>query len=167
VTYQAFTDAMSELAGGVVIVTTRIGGRPWGMTATAFASVSADPPTVLVSLSNRSRALHAIRRAGRYGVSILAEHQLGVALHGARPGRDKFIDDLVADRAKGSPAIDGGLAHIDCDVLRTVEVGDHTVVVGLVRAADVRSGDAPLVYHRREYGLVSRLTERRLQWRVS
>ena len=47
-----FADAMSTLASGVVLVTGWVGDRPWGMTVTSFASVSAEPPTVLVSLGS-------------------------------------------------------------------------------------------------------------------
>src|SRR5262245_63942053 len=71
-----FAAAMSELASGVVLVTSRIGGRPWGTTVTAFASVSAEPPTVLVSLCADSASARAVAGAGRFGVSVLAaEHE--------------------------------------------------------------------------------------------
>src|SRR5213595_4294500 len=87
-----FTSAMSALASGVVLVTCRVDGRPWGMTVTAFASVSADPPTVLVSLGSDTRGARAIRAARRFGVSVLAEEQLAVARRGAKRRAAKFIE---------------------------------------------------------------------------
>ena len=62
-----FADAMSTLASGVVLVTCRLADRPWGMTVTAFASVSAYPPTVLVSLGSGTAALARSRRQARSG----------------------------------------------------------------------------------------------------
>jgi flavin reductase (DIM6/NTAB) family NADH-FMN oxidoreductase RutF len=59
-----FADAMSALARGVALVTCWVGDRPWGMTVTAFASVSADPPTVLVSLGSEATSAREITREG-------------------------------------------------------------------------------------------------------
>ena len=81
-----FAAAMRELASGVVLVTTWVGGRPWGMTVTAFASVSADPPTVLVSLGSSTRSACAIEASGRFGVAILAERQRAAARRGSLRG---------------------------------------------------------------------------------
>ena len=55
-----FREAMSSLASGVVIVTSWLGRRPWGTTVTAFASVSAEPPTILVSLRSDTTSARAI-----------------------------------------------------------------------------------------------------------
>jgi flavin reductase (DIM6/NTAB) family NADH-FMN oxidoreductase RutF len=148
-----FTHAMSALAAGVVIVTCSVDGRPWGMTVTAFASVSTDPPTVLVSLGSESIGARAIGVTGRFGVSILAEDQLPVAHHGSAPGAPKFLERFVAprDAASASPAVAGALAHLDCEVAETVRVADHTLFVARVRAALAAHPGAPLLYHRRAY----------------
>jgi flavin reductase (DIM6/NTAB) family NADH-FMN oxidoreductase RutF len=144
-----FCEAMSALASGVVVVTCRVGGRPWGMTVTAFASVSADPPMVLVSLASRSRGATAIDASGRFGVSVLTEEQLDVAELGAARGTAKFLE-RYADTAQ-APVVAGALASLDCRVSHTLEVADHTVFIGAVRRARSRPGARPLVYHRRGY----------------
>src|SRR6185312_9953022 len=110
-----FADAMSTLASGVVLVTCRVAERPWGMTVTAFASVSASPPTVLVSLCSRTAGARAIESTGSFGISILAAGQEDVAEHGSASGTAKFLDALVEprDRASSAPAIAGALAHLD------------------------------------------------------
>jgi flavin reductase (DIM6/NTAB) family NADH-FMN oxidoreductase RutF len=137
-----FAQAMSELASGVVLVTCSVGGRPWGTTVTAFASVSAEPPTVLVSLRSGTRGVRAIRATGRFGVSILSAEQVGVARRGAEPGLPKFLDALAAAAA---------LAHLQCEVSGEVAVADHTVFFGRVGAATTGAGRPPLLYHRRAY----------------
>jgi flavin reductase (DIM6/NTAB) family NADH-FMN oxidoreductase RutF len=148
-----FADAMSMLASGVVIVTCQVGGRPWGMTVTAFASVSAEPPTVLVSLDSSSRTAEAIIRTGTFGVSILAAEQEAVARFGAANGASKFLNGLAypGDDDSPSPAAAGALAHLDCDVSHVLPAGDHTVFFGRVRAAQTSPGGLPLVYHGRRY----------------
>jgi len=150
---EEFAEAMSTLASGVVIVTCRVDGRPWGMTVTAFASISADPPTVLVSLRSDAPAALAIGSAQSFGVSILAEGQLGVAHLGSKSDRSKFLEQFTGAReaSSASPAVAGALAHLDCEVLETVEIADHTVFFGRVRAARSSQAGAPLLYHRRTY----------------
>jgi flavin reductase (DIM6/NTAB) family NADH-FMN oxidoreductase RutF len=156
-----FADAMSALASGVVIVTSRVEGRPWGTTVIAFASVSADPPTVLVSLGSETAAAHAIAASGRFGVSLLAEEQLAVACHGSAPGEPKFLEAFGADAETAAPIVPGALAHLDCEVVGTAQIADHTVFFGYVLEARASQDGQPLLYHRREYrALASRPTGR-------
>jgi flavin reductase ActVB len=150
---EGFADAMSTLASGVVVVTCRLNGRPWGMTVTAFASVSADPPTVLVSLASESPAARAIAATGRFGVGILAEEQLAVARHGSAPGKPKFLEAFAEPdgRFSATPVVAGALGHLDCELSDELRVADHTVFFGRVRAARASHTGTPLVYHRRDY----------------
>ena len=160
---EAFVEAMSALASGVVLVTCRLEGRPWGMTVTAFASVSAEPPTVLVSLGAASPAARAIAATGGFGVSILSEHQLAVAQLGSMPGAAKFLDRLVEDDGsrRASPVVAGALAHLDCELVDQARVADHTVIFGRVRDARSASAGSPLVHFRRAYQTLAELDRAR------
>lgn len=133
---------MSTHAGGVVLVTSRVAGRPWGMTVTAFASVSVDPPTVLVSLGSDTTSARAIAATGAFGVTILGRDQAALAQHGATPGEPKFLEEDAVEKA---------LASLDCTVVDAIDVADHVVFFGRVLRARRRSGGAPLLYHGREY----------------
>lgn len=148
-----FVDAMSVLASGVVLVTCWAGDRPWGMTVTAFASVAANPPTVLVALTSEAASAAAITATQRFGVSLLAEEQLVVARHGSAPGVSKFIDEFVepGDPRSATPVVAGALAHLDCQVVDLTQVADHTVFFGQVRAVSASNDGGPLLYHRRTY----------------
>ena len=50
-----FKRALRRWASGVTVVTARDGGELFGMTVSAFNSVSADPPLVLVCANQGSR----------------------------------------------------------------------------------------------------------------
>jgi flavin reductase (DIM6/NTAB) family NADH-FMN oxidoreductase RutF len=164
-THIEFADAMSALASGVVVVTSRFAGRPWGMTVTALASVSADPPTVLVSLGAETVSARSIVATGAFGVSILADTQVCVASHASAPGNTKFLDAFVerTERRSTSPPIANALAHLDCEVVDAVEAADHIVFFGRVHEARRRSGGAPLLYHGRGYTSLRPATERNLR----
>ncbi|MER3406589.1 MAG: hypothetical protein C4289_16670 [Chloroflexota bacterium] len=101
-----FREAMSHWASGVAIVTTFVDGVPHGMTASAFCSVSTEPPTVLVCVSKQARTHNRILRAGRFGVNILASTQQAYATHFA--GTPVFEDGAPLVCEDGlSPAIEG------------------------------------------------------------
>ena len=77
---QAFRDALGSFVTGVTIVTARDGeGRPYGLTANSFNSVSLDPPMVLWSLSLRSGSLPVFRDAASWAVHVLAADQQGMS----------------------------------------------------------------------------------------
>lgn len=149
----AFAEAMSRLASGVTVVTCNRDGRPWGMTVTAVASVSADPPTVLVSLASTASSTDAVVATGRFGVSILEQSQQTVARYCSVPGAPKFLEPFISPREtqSESPMVAGALAHLDCELVEQLEVADHTVFFGRVcNARSTRSG-RPLLYFDRDY----------------
>lgn len=157
-----FTAAMSTLASSVVFVTCQLGDRPWGMTVTAFASVSADPPIVLVSLGSGGATTRAIISSRRFGVSILAADQLAIARYGSARGATKFLEPFAEpDAGRGaSPIVAGALAHLDCELSEDVRIADHIVLFGRVRAARAYEG-TPLIYHRRGYRRLAEPTRAR------
>lgn len=148
-----FTEAMSGLATGVVLVTSWVDGRPWGMTVSAVASVSADPPTILVSLGSETVSARAIAASGGFGVGILGARHRALARLASEPGAPRFLEPFSEPSAPeaGSPVVKGALAHLDCSVASRIVVADHTVFFGHVRAVRLADADEPLLYFRRAY----------------
>jgi flavin reductase (DIM6/NTAB) family NADH-FMN oxidoreductase RutF len=157
----AFAEAMSRLAGGVAIVTCSRDGRPWGTTVTAVASVSADPPTVLVSLGSTASSTDAIAVTARFGISILDQRQQLVARYCSLPGAPKFLEPFTREAHSESPMVTGALAHLDCELVEQLEVADHTVFIGRVSEARSARRGRPLLYFHRDYrGLADTHTRR-------
>jgi flavin reductase (DIM6/NTAB) family NADH-FMN oxidoreductase RutF len=181
ITQQEFTAALRYVPTAVTIVTSYVGGRPWGLTVSAFSSVSADPPTILVCVNRQTATCATIESSGAFGVSLLAEDQQHVAVQGAASGVPKFLEDHTTDEHAGyspewglsvggidsesarqyywtsssiaSPSVYGAFCHFDCSVDRIVDGGNsHAIVLG--RVASVRDrGDSvrPLVYYDRGF----------------
>jgi flavin reductase ActVB len=148
---EAFREAMSRLAAGVVMVTTRLDGEPWGVTVSSCCSVSTDPPTVLVSLSQGTAAAKAIRGSGSYGVSLMSQRSIGVARFGAVRGAPKWLGAYCASVETRSPVVASALAHLDIDVTNVVPVADHDVFIGRVVQVTLAHPDEPLLYFARSY----------------
>jgi flavin reductase (DIM6/NTAB) family NADH-FMN oxidoreductase RutF len=142
-----FRHALSQFASGVTVVTARdTAGRAYGLTISSFASVSLEPPLILVSVDRKSDSHPGFRDTGKFAVSVLAEGQEDVSRRFATKESDKFTVPMVEGRL-GLPLVPGALAHLECEVKSATDAGDHVIYVGLVLHAEVRPG-RPLVYHR-------------------
>src|SRR5690242_18355217 len=100
-----FRNAMARFASGVTVVTTRDpSGVPSGFTASAFSSLSLDPPLVLVCLEKRANSYDAFMAAEQAAVSILANGQADVGWRFSRKDIDKFEGmPLVSGPVTGLP----------------------------------------------------------------
>jgi flavin reductase len=151
VSSESFKAAMRRFATGVAIVTTTHDDRIHGFTVNAFASVTAEPPTVLICVNRTARAHPLISASQRFCVNILASEQRALAEQfAAREPQTRF--DGVAYRLgpSGSPILAGTLAHVDCVLGEELTSGTHTIFLGNVIDAGDRDG-APLGYYDRQY----------------
>jgi flavin reductase (DIM6/NTAB) family NADH-FMN oxidoreductase RutF len=146
----AFRMAMGNVATPVSIVTAHEDGTPHGTTVSAFASLSMDPPMILVSLDRRSELLGLIRRTGSFGVNVLGAHQAGTASMFASKGVDRFagIDWTLED---GAPRLNGSAGWVACRLEALVDGGDHEIALGTVVHAEHETIE-PLTYHNRRFG---------------
>ncbi|MEW2165635.1 flavin reductase family protein [Streptomyces sp. NPDC007084] len=146
---------MAGVCTPVSVVTTLDGKRPHGTTVSAFASLSMEPPMVLIALDRESNLLRVLRRSGRFGLNVLGVQQTACANAFARKGDDKFTGiDWIED--SGVPRIADVPGWLACEVEDLVSGGDHVVAFGRVRAARTAPG-APLTYHQRGFGTHSAL----------
>nr|WP_241839452.1 flavin reductase family protein [Streptomyces sp. CB02058] len=159
-----FRAALSRLAAGVVLVTAQEPpldehgrGEDVGMTATAFMSVSLDPPLVMVSLRNDSRMDDLLAEQPLWAVSVLAENQRHIAGRFSMKGRisDRLLfEELPCIRGEvtGALVMDGALATLECRTEQRVVAGDHTLVIGRVLGASLpRTDGDPLTYFKGRY----------------
>jgi flavin reductase (DIM6/NTAB) family NADH-FMN oxidoreductase RutF len=145
----AFLDAMAELPAGVVVVTARHeDGRPLGATVSAVASLSLEPPLVLVCLARASETCGALRAGAEFLVHVLREGQEHIARALARKGPEKFRDFRWNATRNGLPEIPRCAVTVSCVVEQLLPGGDHLIVVGAVTGISAGAG-TPLLYHRR------------------
>ena len=148
----AFKAVMGSFAAAVTVVTTQDAqGKRWGMTATAFSSLSLDPPLGLVCIDKRAGCHAAISAAGKFAVSMLTEAQEDLSNRFASRADDKF--EGVASRAgdvTGCPLLEGALAWMECELVSVLPGGDHAIFVGRLVGSGTADGK-PLLYWRGKY----------------
>jgi flavin reductase (DIM6/NTAB) family NADH-FMN oxidoreductase RutF len=162
-----FREAMGHFATGVTVVTS-LGpaGEPVGTTATAVSSLSLNPPLVLVCFGRASLTLAAIRSHGAFAVNMLAAPQGQLSANFSRPGLAATWDDVRhRPGCTGSPRLHDVLAVVECTVENCLPGGDHEIVVGRVRDAEMApDGTTPLLHWRGGY---TSLEDRSRHHRVS
>jgi flavin reductase (NADH) len=144
---ESFVEGLSRWASGTAVVAVRFGPTVAAMTATSFASVSLDPPLVLVCVGEDATVLPFLDEGERFAVSILAEDQRRLAsLFADRGplGREHFP-------AEGDPIVADALAGLGCTVRGNHPAGDHRIVVGEVDRVELGRERPPLLYYRRSY----------------
>jgi flavin reductase (DIM6/NTAB) family NADH-FMN oxidoreductase RutF len=147
-----FRESLAQFASGVTVVTARADERRVGFTASAFTSVSLDPPLILVCVGQSASAHPDMLVADFFGVSVLAEDQRWVAEQFARKNCDRFEGiPLRAGPVSGVPFVQGALVHLECRVHTRSTAGDHTIFIGEVVDAVVVPGK-PLLHHARRFG---------------
>lgn len=154
VTKDQFKAVMGSFAAGVTVVTTVDGqGKKWGLTATAFTSVSLDPPLCLVCVDKRAGSLAALNESRKFAVNLLSADQEKLSNHFASRSDDKFADVAHRDgAATGAPLLDGAIASMECEVSEIYAGGDHDIFMGKLVATDVDAdGSGALVYWRGKY----------------
>jgi flavin reductase (DIM6/NTAB) family NADH-FMN oxidoreductase RutF len=140
-----FRQVMGQFATGVTVVTTRSSKGLAGLTVNAFASVSLEPPLVLICVDHRSHVLPALRTSGTFVVNILTSEQECLSRCFATSSQERykhFCHASYHSAATGSPVLDEALAFIDTRIVAEYPGGDHTIFLGQVVAIGTNSQSA-------------------------
>ena len=143
----AFKAVMRRHPTGVTVVTSVRESEPRGITLTAFASVSADPPTVLICVNREARSYLYISTSRIFCVNLLAAEQRSLAERFSGRIKEHQFDgvDYETD-ITGAPVLGGTIGHFDCLVLHEHHVSSHSIFIGHVLSCAARPGN-PLGYY--------------------
>jgi flavin reductase (DIM6/NTAB) family NADH-FMN oxidoreductase RutF len=157
VTVDDFRRAAGRYATGIVVVTAALDGEQHAMTVNSFTSVSLDPLLVLFCAEKAARFHDAVLAAGSWGVSVLGADGEATSRWFATRGRP-LADQLAGfswtpGAVCGAALLDDAIATLECETTSTADGGDHTIIVGEVRATGLAegAGPAPLIYYEGRY----------------
>ena len=150
---QSFVDAMAMAATGVTVVVTDGPAGRAGITVSAFTSVSADPPLVLICVNRKSAAVEPITVNAQFCVNLLGEaHQ---PLANIFAGRDASAKTAALE-AQNLLLVPDAPAAFECTLQETVDAGTHRIFIGRVVKAH-HSQTPTLAYSRRTYSRLAPL----------
>lgn len=134
-----------QFVTGVTVVTALDGDTPRGLAVNAFASISLDPPTVMVAVQHTSSTHECLFTADHLAINILSTSQLDVVTTFATKSTDKFANLDWTPGPFGSPLIDRSAAVMEVEIRERLQASTHTVFICRVVHADV-SERHPMVY---------------------
>lgn len=147
-----FKNTLKLWASGVSVVTANSAAGEQGMTATSFASVSMDPPQILVCINDSAETGAAIMQDKKFAVSILAADQKQVSdeFSGGSSMQERFTNVQWHKGDLDLPVLDKALASMECTVVQQVRAGTHWVIIGEIQSTQYESGK-PLLYFNSAY----------------
>ncbi|QQS40537.1 MAG: flavin reductase family protein [Acidobacteriota bacterium] len=151
ITNQEFRNALATFASGVTVVTAAAAdGKLYGLTVSAFCSVSLDPPLVLICIEKTARCHEAFKESGKIVVNVLAEDQRHVSERFATQMDDKFEGIEYSLNDAGTPVLEGAATVLECAVRESLDGGDHTIFILEVEDTEVGIS-RPLLYYGGNY----------------
>lgn len=147
----AFRAVMRRHPSGVTVVTSLREGEPRGITLSAFASVSVNPPMLLICVNREARSYLYISSSRIFCVNLLGTTQRELAERFSGRIKEHQFDDIAwATDVTGAPVLAGTIGHFDCAVEAEHHAGSHSIFIGRVLACATREG-APLGYYEGEF----------------
>jgi flavin reductase (DIM6/NTAB) family NADH-FMN oxidoreductase RutF len=152
-----FRSTLGRFATGITVITAcDADGVDHGMTVSAFASLSLDPPLVLACVAHSASMLDVLQTVDRIGVNVLSISQEHLSRRFADTNETERFDGIGYVRGESGVALlDDALAHLECRIVRRHVEGDHTIFVATVERAMPREG-RPLLYYRGGYAQLER-----------
>jgi flavin reductase (DIM6/NTAB) family NADH-FMN oxidoreductase RutF len=149
-----FKEVVGHYVTGVVVVTAATEGGPAGFTCQTFGSLSLEPILISFAAKSAGESWSRVKHADAVAVNILGSEQEALARVFATSGIDKFEGVGWSDGPRGTPLLDGAIAHLEGALLSATTHGDHDVVVVAVDFVASHPG-SPLVYYRGGFGEIA------------
>jgi len=144
---------MRNWTSGVAVVTCSYEGIKHGMTVNSFTSVSISPALIVVTLENKTRTCKLVKRSQQMGITILSEKQKDISDRFAgkmSENEDRFSGLNFFHLNSEIPFLVDGLAWVECEVKKEIDLGASTLFIAEVMYAKVGFGE-PLLNHNRDY----------------
>jgi flavin reductase (DIM6/NTAB) family NADH-FMN oxidoreductase RutF len=153
---EAYRDALRHFPAGVTIVTIKALNhpQPHGLTVSAFASISPEPPLVMIAIDHRALGFGLMEEEGTvFAVNILSQDKIDLSNRFAWiKDEDRFAVGDWDTAVTGAPILKDALAWLDCTINKRYVAGTHTIYIGEVQASSVpRPDEPPLIYWNRGY----------------
>jgi flavin reductase (DIM6/NTAB) family NADH-FMN oxidoreductase RutF len=143
---------MRRFPAGVAVVGVDLEGERLGLTIGTLIPLSLTPPLVGFAVRGEAALHELLRRAGEFGISLLAAGQESVAQHFARGVPPIALWEGVAVRdGSGPPLLEGAIGWLTGRVIEEVPAGEDTFFVGEVTSLENGAKTRPLVYVDQRY----------------
>lgn len=152
ISVKSFWHTIGQRATGMTVVTADGDDGPGGFLGLSASHVTADPPTMLVSIDQKTGALASVLDRKHFAVNFLPATAGHVAdMFGGKAGvhgTARFADGEWTTLTTGAPVYREALGVFDCVVTNRIGLGNISIVIGTVVATAAREDGDPLIYYR-------------------
>lgn len=145
-TPDAMRHALAGYPTGIALVTAESGGRPVGMLANSFTSISLDPPLVSVAFARTSSTWPHLLQAETWGISILGDRHADLVADLSRPAATRF-DGIQLTRRNNVVVVPDAVSTLTVSLHAEVDAGDHLLALLRVHTVHRDPDRSPLVFH--------------------
>ncbi|HNV87118.1 MAG TPA: flavin reductase family protein [Candidatus Omnitrophota bacterium] len=145
---------LDMITSPVTVVTARAGDAINGMTVAWLAQVSYYPPMAAVAIAPQRYTHELIKKSGKFVINVLSEGQKELGRHFGSfsgRGRNKFENLDFHSTSSGIPILKDIYACLECNVVSTHAVGDHSLFIGEVIRHQATGGKRPLIFRTEDY----------------
>jgi len=139
--------ALAALTTGIYVLTVRAGGIQHGMSSSWATQVSGDPVLVMAAVDRQHFTHQMLLDSGTFALNIVGAQSkhLEDYFYSAQSRRpDNLAPFALETGVTGTPLLREALASLECRLVSTHAAGDHTLFVGAVVEARIRTSDRPL-----------------------
>ena len=144
--------AMYKFQYGLFVLTAKTQDKDNGCIINTAMQAASDPNQISIAVNKSDHTHDMIIGSGKFSVSVITE-KAGFDLFkrfGFQSGRDTDKFDGFTGMARGENGIyhitEGTNAFFDVEVTQTVDMGSHTMFIGIVTDMQVLSDDASVTY---------------------
>lgn len=162
-THDELRRAYSFVPTSVSAVCGHDGKAPRGLVVATLQPVSLEPPLLGILIQTSSTTWPILAGLGRFGISVLAEHQTGYAQLLASQATNRFAG-VSTQQDESAVYISDAAAWFEVELYNEIEAGDHTLA--LVRVLSSQTNDAlePLAFHRSRFRSLKPWRENAAVW---
>lgn len=155
----AFRLSLRGYASTVSIIASEKDGYRAGLVATAFMSVSLDPPMLAVAINQTATSYPTIVARGAFSINTLGTENSKVSNEFAlSKGEEKFADmgwtayEGPHATLTGVPYLETAQAAIFCETQEVLTYGSHSIFLASVVEVKAKDSFDPLLYCSGQYG---------------
>jgi flavin reductase (DIM6/NTAB) family NADH-FMN oxidoreductase RutF len=142
--------ALAALTTGIYVLTVRAGERQHGMSSSWATQVSGDPVLLMAAVDQQHFTHGMVLASGAFALNIVGKHSrhLEDYFYSVQSRRPHNLAPFALETGvTGTPLLRDAFASLDCRLVSRHAAGDHTLFIGEVVDARIRTSDTSLTSH--------------------
>ncbi len=140
--------ALGRVASGLYVVTTKFEDKEDAVLASWVNQCSFDPPAVTIALGTLRSARLLVETSNSFIVNILPKDDMSLLKHFSRPPENIFKGIKTRKGLDGIRVLSEAVSYLECEVVHSVNAGDHILYVGEIIGGKTLKGGDPYIHVR-------------------